>query len=247
LARSRRRPSRPPPNPDTPAPSNGTTAGQTSPARVTRIVPVGTMGEAISLRVPNRSASADQVVKQIETRRSPDPIMRRPRADREEKRVTRGSDTLGQGTSMRRCLPHEPQSERTLSFHCRDTASSDFTHPAHAAAGFLCALAEVCRRTIWPRGCNDISAKRHVDWCKAETSVGHTYAFLPERRPTSPAQRELRRVFRSSRRAFRVTVAGIVQRARRAGGMIRPAIVPTRGLNLHPPGSGLGGFFVVDP
>ena len=64
---------------------------------MTRIVPVGTMGEAISLRVPNRSASADQVVKQIETPRSPDPIMRRPRADREEKRVTRGSDTPGPG------------------------------------------------------------------------------------------------------------------------------------------------------
>ena len=73
------------------------------------------MGEAISLRVPNRSASADQVVKQIETPRSPAPIMRRPRADREEKRVTRGSDTPGQGTSSRRSLPHEPQSERTLS------------------------------------------------------------------------------------------------------------------------------------
>jgi hypothetical protein len=36
-------------------------------------------------------------VKQIETPRSPDPIMRRPRADREEKRVTRGSDTPGPG------------------------------------------------------------------------------------------------------------------------------------------------------
>ncbi len=50
------------------------------------------MGEAISLRVSNRTASAGQVVKQIETPRSPDPIMRRPRADREEKRVARGSD-----------------------------------------------------------------------------------------------------------------------------------------------------------
>ena len=50
------------------------------------------MGEAISLRVPNRSASADQVVKQIQTPRSPDPIMRRPRADREEKRETHGRD-----------------------------------------------------------------------------------------------------------------------------------------------------------
>ena len=55
------------------------------------------MGEAISLRVPNRFATAVQVVKQIETPRSPDPIMRRLRADREEKRVTRGSDTSGPG------------------------------------------------------------------------------------------------------------------------------------------------------
>src|ERR1700712_4435592 len=53
------------------------------------------MGETISLSVLSQSAPADQVVKQIETPRSPDPIMRRPCADREEKRVTRGSDTAG--------------------------------------------------------------------------------------------------------------------------------------------------------
>ena len=60
-----------------------------------RIVPVGTMGEAISLRVPNLRAKARKVVKQIETPRPPDPILRRPCADREEKRVTRGSDRSG--------------------------------------------------------------------------------------------------------------------------------------------------------
>ena len=42
------------------------------------------MGETISLRVLNLPAQARKVVKQIETSRSPDPIMRRPRADREE-------------------------------------------------------------------------------------------------------------------------------------------------------------------
>ena len=52
---------------------------------------MGTMGEAISLRVPNLRAKPRKVVKQIETPRSPDPIMRRPSADREEKRVTRGA------------------------------------------------------------------------------------------------------------------------------------------------------------
>ena len=62
-----------------------------SPGRVNRIVPVGTMGEAISLRVPNRRAKARKVVGQIETSRSPDPIMRRPCADREEKRGPAGA------------------------------------------------------------------------------------------------------------------------------------------------------------
>ena len=36
-------------------------------------------------------SDAPKVAKQIETPRSPDPVMRRPRADREEKRVTRGN------------------------------------------------------------------------------------------------------------------------------------------------------------
>jgi hypothetical protein len=59
---------------------------------VNRIVPVGTKGKAISLRTSNLWAQDRKVAKQIETPRSPDPIMRRPRADREEKRVTRGSE-----------------------------------------------------------------------------------------------------------------------------------------------------------
>ena len=52
------------------------------------------MGEAISLRVRNLRAASPKVVRQIETPRPPDPIMRRPRADREEKRVTHGSDRI---------------------------------------------------------------------------------------------------------------------------------------------------------
>jgi hypothetical protein len=52
------------------------------------------MGEVISLRVRNQEAGsyAPKVAGQIETPRPPDPIMRRPRADREEKRVTLGKD-----------------------------------------------------------------------------------------------------------------------------------------------------------
>ena len=52
------------------------------------IFPVGTMGGPISLRVPSLPAKARKVAIQIETPRLPNPIMRRPRADREEKRVT---------------------------------------------------------------------------------------------------------------------------------------------------------------
>jgi hypothetical protein len=51
---------------------------------------VGTMGKVISFRVLNLRRTL-KVVKQIETPCLPDPIMRRPRADREEKRVTRGA------------------------------------------------------------------------------------------------------------------------------------------------------------
>jgi hypothetical protein len=65
---------------------------------VNRIVPVGTTGEAISLRVQSLRAQTrkvvEQVVEQIEAPCSPDPIMRRLCADRGEKRVARGRDTI---------------------------------------------------------------------------------------------------------------------------------------------------------
>ena len=44
---------------------------------------------------------AGEVVKQIETPRFPDPIMRRPRADREEKRATCGNETSKKLDSIR--------------------------------------------------------------------------------------------------------------------------------------------------
>jgi hypothetical protein len=52
------------------------------------------MGQVISLRVLSLRAQAPKVAKQIETPCSPDPIMRRSCADRGEKRVTHGCDTM---------------------------------------------------------------------------------------------------------------------------------------------------------
>lgn len=59
-----------------------------------RIVPVGAMGEAISL-AGTILGKFSKLVQQIETPRSPDPIMRFLRADREEQRVTRGATRSG--------------------------------------------------------------------------------------------------------------------------------------------------------
>jgi hypothetical protein len=53
---------------------------------------MGTMGGAIPLRTPTAATRVADAVKQIGTPRSPYPIMRRPRADREEKRETHGRD-----------------------------------------------------------------------------------------------------------------------------------------------------------
>ncbi len=51
-----------------------------------------------------------KVAGQIETPRPPDPIMRRPRADREEKRVTHGN-----GNRREEQLdPHNPNQRRLL-------------------------------------------------------------------------------------------------------------------------------------
>jgi hypothetical protein len=56
------------------------------------VVPVGTMGDAISRRVRSRRAAMPpKVAGQIETPRLPDPIMRRPCANHEEKQVTYGN------------------------------------------------------------------------------------------------------------------------------------------------------------
>jgi len=69
---------------------------------------VGTMGQATSLRVRSLQAQARKVVKQIEAPCSPDPIMRRPRADREEKRVTHGGDKHDQEADQEQLDPENP-------------------------------------------------------------------------------------------------------------------------------------------
>jgi hypothetical protein len=53
---------------------------------------MGTMGAAIPLRVSTATTRVADAVKQIGTPRSPDPIVRRPHADREEKRETHGRE-----------------------------------------------------------------------------------------------------------------------------------------------------------
>jgi hypothetical protein len=55
---------------------------------------VGTRSQATSLRVPSLRVLSRKVVEQIEAPCSPDPIMRRPGADRGEKRVTHWRDAV---------------------------------------------------------------------------------------------------------------------------------------------------------
>jgi hypothetical protein len=86
--------------------------------RAAEIVQMGMMGAAIPLIVPNAATRVADVVNQIGTPRSPDPIMRRPRADSEAKRLTAGT-----GKCQRKdikTISRRPQSERTIgSLFCR--------------------------------------------------------------------------------------------------------------------------------
>ena len=75
------------------------------------------MSEAISLRVPNLQATARKVVKQIETPRSPDPIMRRPRADREEKRGPAGTTDSETMTDQEQLDLNDPNQRGLLDLH----------------------------------------------------------------------------------------------------------------------------------
>src|SRR3546814_6302777 len=93
------------------------------PERVNRIVPVGTTGQATSLRVQSLRALARKVVKQIEAPRSPDPIMRRPCADCEEKRVTYGDDEPDDDADQEQ-LDLDNPNQRGLSYQLREPRGS---------------------------------------------------------------------------------------------------------------------------
>ena len=81
------------------------------------------MDEVISLRVRNRRQRCFQVAGQIETPRPPDPILRRPCADREEKRVTHGrgmrnKDSLPSAAPNRKGVRTDGQGLVNVDFHC---------------------------------------------------------------------------------------------------------------------------------
>jgi hypothetical protein len=60
-----------------------------------------------------------KVVEQIEALGSPDPIMRRPRADRGEKRVTHGHDTNRTGDDQEQLDGNNPNQRRLLAEKAR--------------------------------------------------------------------------------------------------------------------------------
>ena len=79
---------------------------------------MGTMGSAIPLRVPTVAAHVANAVNQIGTLRPPDPIMRRPCADREEKRATHdGRNGLTQRNSLTSMTPIREGSQMCSSTH----------------------------------------------------------------------------------------------------------------------------------
>ena len=69
---------------------------------------MGTRGQATSLRVQSLRVQTRKVVEQIEAPCSPDPIMRRPGADRGEKRVTHGHDTDWTGRNQEQLDGNNP-------------------------------------------------------------------------------------------------------------------------------------------
>jgi hypothetical protein len=74
---------------------------------------MGTMGAALPLSALGAATRVADAMKQIGTPRPPDPIMRRPRVDREEKRATHGRDR-GQRTenSTEPLDPGDPNQRR---------------------------------------------------------------------------------------------------------------------------------------
>ena len=76
--------------------------------------PPGDDGKTISLRTPSLRAKACKVVRQIETSCSPDPIMRRPCADREEKRGPAGATDPERMTDQQQLDRNHPNQRRLL-------------------------------------------------------------------------------------------------------------------------------------
>jgi hypothetical protein len=72
------------------------------------------MSETISVRAPSLQANARKVVKQIEALHSPDPIMRLPCADREEKRGPAGTTHPETMTDQEQLDRNDPNQRRLL-------------------------------------------------------------------------------------------------------------------------------------
>ena len=133
------------------------------------------MGGVISLRVRNRKQQCLQVAGQIETPRLPDPIMRRPCADREEKRVTHRRDDT---TAMRyvtevRTMPtgRRPEGEHALSNAERQARyrARHLVPPAPAAARTRRKTDRRSRPQRWRDAVNELLALQveYADWLVA--------------------------------------------------------------------------------
>jgi hypothetical protein len=97
---------------------------------------VGTMDEVISLRVRNRRQRCFQVAGQIETPRPPDPILRRPCADREEKRVTHGRDMRNNEQLAAGCLKQKGRAE-SCALADADPTATRYSNGEHSHAARL--------------------------------------------------------------------------------------------------------------
>ena len=93
------------------------------------------MGKTIPLRTPSLRAKARKVVRQIETSCSPDPIMRRPCADREEKRGPAGATDPDRMTDQEQLDRNYPNQRRLLVLLCH---KSDGDEVGVAMAAYRC-------------------------------------------------------------------------------------------------------------
>jgi hypothetical protein len=106
-------------------------------------------GDPVESPEPRAGSYAPKVAGQIETPRPPDPILRRPRADREEKRVTHGRDTSGRPPAMRYVteINPMPRGRRPEGDHALSNAERQASYRARLAPPPL--------STPHPRSCAD--------------------------------------------------------------------------------------------